>query len=73
MTPLDDISTIDRKARMKLEPVHRRYRDVVERTLDFEECAICLTPEEAMAEAARCLHCPAPSACVEACPLGNDI
>lgn len=26
-----------------------------------------------MQEAARCLHCPQPSPCLKACPLGNDI
>lgn len=73
MTPVEERPDIDRKQRIALKPVPRAYRDIQERIGDFEECAICLTPEEAMAEAARCLHCPQPSACVSACPLGNDI
>ena len=64
---------IDRKQRSKLEKVHLRYRPVDERSRDFEETSFGYTAEEAMAEAARCIHCPEPVACVEACPLRNDI
>ncbi len=64
---------IDRKGRSKLEKVPLRYRSVEERSGDFEEACTGYTAEEAMAEAARCIHCPAPVACVEACPLRNDI
>ena len=64
---------INRKERMKLEPVPMRYRSVEERSGDFEENCVGYTAEEAMAEAARCIHCPEPVACVVACPLGNDI
>ncbi len=73
MVPIEQNPTIDRKARVAAPPVERRYREPVERIHDFEECAVCLTAEEAMLEASRCLHCPQPSACVKACPLGNDI
>ena len=73
MIPVEQNPEVNRKARIALPPVGRAYREVSERVADFEECAIGLTPEEAMAEAARCLHCPAPSPCVKACPLGNDI
>ena len=64
---------INRKERMKLEPVPMRYRSVEERSGDFEENSVGYSAEEAMAEAARCIHCPEPVACVVACPLGNDI
>ncbi len=73
MPEIVDREALDRKARMRLEPVPAKYRSPEERVKDFEECFIGLTPEEAMAEAARCIHCPDPSACVEACPLGNNI
>lgn len=73
MIPIEENPNINRKARIAIPPVERPYREVTERIDDFEECAVCLTPEEAMTEASRCLHCPQPSPCVSACPLGNDI
>jgi glutamate synthase (NADPH/NADH) small chain len=73
MAAVDDKQLIDRKARMKLEPTPAHYRSPEDRVMDYLECAICLTPEEAMAEASRCLHCPDPAACMSACPIGNDI
>ena len=64
---------INRKERAKLEKVPLRYRSTDERSRDFEETRVGYTAEEAMAEAARCIHDPEPVACVVACPLGNDI
>jgi len=64
---------IDRKQRSKLDLVPVRYRSVEERRRDFEETSVGYTAEEAMAEAARCIHCPEPAACVAGCPLGNDV
>jgi glutamate synthase (NADPH/NADH) small chain len=69
----DEKKKINRKERMKLEKVPLRYRTTSERSGDFEETSVGYTAEEAMAEAARCIHCPEPVACVVACPLGNDI
>ncbi len=69
----DQITTAERRERMGLEPVIPPYRPPQERIRDFQECALGFTPEQAMAEAARCIHCPQPSACVTACPLNNDI
>jgi glutamate synthase (NADPH/NADH) small chain len=64
---------IDRKQRSKLDLVPVRHRSVEERRRDFEETSVGYTAEEAMAEAARCIHCPEPAACVAGCPLGNDV
>ena len=64
---------IDRKARMKLPYVEVEARPPEFRTRDFEPTFITMTPEEAMQAAERCIHCPDPAPCVEACPLHNDI
>ncbi|MHC1626220.1 MAG: NADPH-dependent glutamate synthase [Methanoculleaceae archaeon] len=47
-------------------------RPVDERLRDFDEVERTLTPEEAIAEASRCLQCRKPQ-CVESCPVGIDI
>jgi glutamate synthase (NADPH/NADH) small chain len=64
---------IDRKARMKLPYVEVEARPAEERVRDFEPTFITMTPEEAKQAAERCIHCPDPASCVEACPLHNDI
>ena len=58
---------------MRLELVEQRVRPVKERLADFGPTFIPLTPEEAQRAAERCIHCPDPAACVEACPVHNDI
>ncbi|GAB4469972.1 MAG: NADPH-dependent glutamate synthase [Anaerolineae bacterium] len=73
MPQTEEMLAVNRKARMELEPVdYPGYREPEVRVKDFEECLIPLTPEVAMAEAARCLHC-ARQPCVEACPIGNEV
>jgi glutamate synthase (NADPH/NADH) small chain len=64
---------IDRKARMKLPYVEVSARPVEERLCDFDATFFPLTPEQARAAAERCIQCPEPSACVEACVVHNDI
>jgi len=64
---------IDRKARMKLPFVEVKARPPEVRARDFEPTFISMTPEEAMQAAERCIHCPDPAPCFEACPLHNDI
>lgn len=73
MAPVEERPDLNRRERIAMEPIVKGYRDPVGRVQDFAECAIPFTPEQAMAEAARCIHCPQPSACVTNCPLGNDI
>ncbi|MEJ2010655.1 MAG: NAD(P)-dependent oxidoreductase [Anaerolineales bacterium] len=64
---------IDRKSRMKLPLQDVSARPVEERLCDFEPTFYLLTPEQARAAAERCIQCPEPSACVEACVVDNDI
>lgn len=64
---------LDRKARMSLEFRGLPVRPADERIRDFEEALILFTPEQAKAEAMRCLHCPDPAPCFKACPAHNDI
>lgn len=73
MTQTLEMQAINRKARIRLAPVVKPYRSPQERIQDFNECSPGYSIWEAQAEAARCLHCPDPAACVSACPMGNDI
>ncbi|MCX8062121.1 MAG: hypothetical protein N3D16_06025, partial [Anaerolineales bacterium] len=64
---------IDRKYRAHIPSEDLAQRDPKERICDFDDVLIPLTPERAMYEASRCVHCPDPAACVTACPAHNDI
>jgi glutamate synthase (NADPH/NADH) small chain len=68
-----DSLAIDRKARARLPSLEVSHRPVSQRVCDFDDICIPMTPEEAMFEASRCVHCPDPAPCVEACPVHNDI
>jgi glutamate synthase (NADPH) small chain len=64
---------IDRKSRAN-QPFHDLdLRAPDERVCDFEDVVISFDAERAMAEAARCIHCPDPAPCMVACPTHNDI
>ncbi|MEA3309598.1 MAG: NAD(P)-dependent oxidoreductase [Chloroflexota bacterium] len=63
---------INLKARLQLTPHPAPERPVAERLQDFDVVQLLHSPEEAQAEAARCLHCPT-APCQQACPLHNDI
>jgi len=52
--------------------VPMQERPAAERVRDFNEVPLGYTPEEAQAEAGRCLFCKKPR-CVEGCPVGIDI
>ena len=64
---------INRKERVQTPSLEIDYRSAAERIGDFEEVNLPLTPEQAMYEASRCIHCPDPAACTRACPAHNDI
>jgi len=68
-----DFLAIDRKFRVHIPSEELEQRDPRERICDFDDVLIPLTPERAMFEASRCVHCPDPAACVTACPAHNDI
>lgn len=72
-TASDQKIEIDRKARMKIPYEDLQARPPAERIQDFEATFLPLTPEEARRAAERCIHCPDPASCVEACPANNDI
>ena len=64
---------IDRKARANMPFYDLDLRPPQERTCDFGDVVIDFSPERAMVEAARCIHCPDPAPCMLACPTSNDI
>jgi len=64
---------IDRKARARAPSQDVATRSIPERIHDFNDIVIPMTPEQAMAEAARCVQCPDPAPCMQACPAHNNI
>lgn len=70
--PGEDL-VIDRKGRMRLPLVDVVARPVEERVADFQATFLPLTEEEARQAAERCIHCPDPAPCFQACPVHNDI
>jgi len=68
-----DTLAIDRKERARILTDGVELRPVSERVCDFNDVVLPMEPEQAMMEAARCVQCPDPAPCVEACPVHNDI
>ena len=64
---------IDRKERANKPFCDLDLRPAKDRTGDFEDVVIPLTPEQAMLEAGRCIQCPDPAPCMKACPAHNNI
>jgi glutamate synthase (NADPH/NADH) small chain len=64
---------IDRKARARVPAQERNLRPVEDRLRDFNATFQPLTEDEAREAASRCIHCPDPAPCAEACPVHNDI
>ena len=70
--PSEDL-VIDRKTRAHSPFLDLDLRAPDLRTCDFEDVVIEFSPERAMVEASRCIHCPDPAPCTVACPTNNDI
>lgn len=68
-----DLLSIDRQGRAKTPSFDVSLRTPADRVCDFDEVLLPFTPEQAIFEAARCIHCPDPAPCVRACPANNDI
>lgn len=68
-----DFSSVDRKGRMKLLSDGLPVRPAEERVKDFEAAVLIMNEEQAKYEASRCIHCPDPAPCFQACPGNNDI
>ncbi len=64
---------IDRKRRANQPFYDLDLRPPEVRTCDFDAVVIEFNTERAMVEAGRCVHCPDPAPCMEACPTHNDI
>ncbi len=60
------------KDRLKLEPQPMPERPAALRVHDMSEVALGFTPDQAIAEAQRCLQCERPK-CIAGCPVGIDI
>ncbi|MDR7516243.1 MAG: NAD(P)-dependent oxidoreductase [Armatimonadota bacterium] len=63
---------VPKSERLKLPHIPVPRRPPEERRRDFCEVTLTYTPEQAMAEASRCLEC-GKAPCIEACPLHNRI
>ena len=64
---------IDRRERSYIPSIEVDFRHPLDRICDFEDVVIPLDAETAQLAASRCIHCPDPAPCVEACPVHNDI
>jgi len=63
---------VEKRERLKLPHIPIPKRPPQERIRDFGEVTLTYTPEQAVAEASRCVECTKPP-CVKACPLRNPI
>jgi glutamate synthase (NADPH/NADH) small chain len=64
---------INRKARLRIPRQKVEKQPAEERVLNFQEVYLGFDEEHAKIEASRCLQCPDPAPCQQACPLHNDI
>lgn len=75
--PIDSLESLeprpmDRRVRVRADPLSPRKRDPQKRLKDFEEVSCPLSLREAVLEASRCLQCEH-QPCTFGCPAHNDI
>ncbi len=63
---------LTRRERLRLPRQEMPEQPAAERALNFEEVNLGYTPQQAVAEAERCLLCAHP-VCIEGCPVGIEI
>jgi len=68
-----EILPIDRKARARKLSLDIKIRPSGDRLSDFNDVVVPMSTEQAIWEASRCVHCPDPAPCHQACPVHNDI
>ncbi len=65
--------TLDRYERAHIPSSAPPKQDPKKRVFNFNEVFLGYDEEQAVVEAARCIHCPSPEPCILGCPLHNDI
>lgn len=68
-----DLDELDRYERAHIPAAPPPKQDPKLRVLNFDEVFLGYDEEQAVVEAARCIHCPSPEPCILGCPLHNDI
>jgi glutamate synthase (NADPH/NADH) small chain len=66
------VPNVEKRERLKLPHMAIQKRPAEERVRDFCEVTLTYSPEQAIAEASRCVECAKPP-CEKACPLHNPI
>ena len=70
---LVNLHDLDRYERAHIPAGPPPKQDPKLRVLNFDEVFLGYDEEQAVVEAARCIHCPSPEPCILGCPLHNDI
>lgn len=68
-----DLAELDRYERAHIPAGPPPKQDPKLRVLNFNEVFLGYSQEQAVVEAARCIHCPSPEPCILGCPVHNDI
>lgn len=68
-----NLGDLDRYERSHIPAGPPPKQDPKERVFNFNEVFLGYDQEQAIVEAARCIHCPSPEPCILGCPVHNDI